>query len=174
MKKYSIEIKWTIVFVLMTLLWMVGEKLTGLHDENIEHHLVYTNFYAIPAIAVYVLALLDKRKHYFQGTITYKQGFVTGLVMTAMIAFLSPLTQYITSVVITPEYFPNVIAYVVQHGMMSLQEAEAQFNLTNYIFQSVIGSLVMGIVTSLIVAFFVRKKAVNKGKNDLAFSESEG
>ncbi len=54
MKKYSIEIKWTIVFVLMTLLWMVGEKLTGLHDENIEHHLVYTNFYAIPAIAVYV------------------------------------------------------------------------------------------------------------------------
>ena len=174
MKNYRIEIKWTIVFVVMTLLWMVGEKLTGLHDENIEHHLVYTNFYAFPAIAVYVLALLDKRKHHYQGLMTYKQGFVTGLVMTVMITLLSPLTQYITSVVITPEYFPNVIAHVVQEGMISLQEAEEQFNLANYIFQSVVGSLVMGILTSLIVAFFVRKKAIREDKPDLALSESEG
>jgi hypothetical protein len=174
MKKYRIEIKWTIVFVVMTLLWMIGEKMTGLHDENIEHHLIYTNFYAIPAIAVYVLALLDKRKNDFQGIMTYKQGVVTGLVITVMITLLSPLTQYITSVVITPEYFPNVIAHVVQEGMLSQQEAEAQFNLSNYIFQSVVGALVMGILTSLIVAFFVSKKAIREDKNDLALSESEG
>lgn len=166
MRKFRIEMKWAIVFVLMTLLWMFGEKMTGLHDEYIKHHPVYTNFYAIPAIAVYILALLDKRKHDFQGTMTYKQGVICGLVMTVMIAVLSPLTQYITSAVITPEYFSNVIAYVVQNDMMSQQEAEAQFNLSNYIFQSVVGALMMGVLTTFIVALFVRKKPVTEAQPD--------
>jgi hypothetical protein len=113
MKKIKIEIKWAIIFVVMTLIWMVLEKLVGLHDEHIDKHPIYTNFIAIPAIAIYVFALLDKRKNFYKGAMTYKQGFITGLIITAIVTVLSPLTQYITSTIITPEYFPNMINYSV-------------------------------------------------------------
>jgi len=71
MKKNKIEIKWAITFVVMILIWMFLEKMAGLQDEHIDKHSIYTNFIAIPAIAIYVFALLDKRKNFFKGAMTY-------------------------------------------------------------------------------------------------------
>ena len=61
MKKVGIEIKWGIIFSLVTLLWMWLEKSMGLHNENIEKHATLTIIFAVPAIIVYVLALLDNK-----------------------------------------------------------------------------------------------------------------
>ena len=159
MKKIKIEIKWAIIFVVMTLIWMVLEKLVGLHDEHIDKHPIYTNFIAIPAIAIYVFALLDKRKNFYKGAMTYKQGFITGLIITAIVTVLSPLTQYITSTIITPEYFPNMINYSVETGKLTQEAAEEYFNLKNYLLQVIIGTPLMGILTTAIVAIFTRKKS---------------
>lgn len=158
MKKIAIEIKWGIIFSIILLLWMQMEKLLGWHDELIEKHAIYTNFFALVAIVIYVVALLDKRKNYYEGKMTWLQGFLSGLYIAVVVAVLSPLTQYITSTIITPEYFPNVIEASVQSGKMSLEQAEKYFSLKNYIIQSVIGAIIMGAVTSAIVAIFVRKK----------------
>jgi hypothetical protein len=157
MKKIKIEIKWAVVFVVMTLIWIFLEKLAGLHDEHIDKHPIYTNFIAIPAIAIYVFALLDKRKNFYRSSMTYKQGFITGLIITAIVTVLSPLTQYITSTLITPEYFPNMISYSVETGKLTQEAAEEYFNLKNYLLQVVIGTPVMGILTTAIVAIFTRK-----------------
>lgn len=159
MKKYSIEIKWAIIFAVTTLVWMFLEKLVGLHSEHIDKHSIYTNFIAIPAIIIYVLALLDKRKNFYSGIMTYKQGFVSGLIITLIVTVLSPLTQFITSTIITPEYFPNVIKHVVSHELMKQEEAEKFFNLNAYIVQGLIGAFVMGLITTAIVAIFTRRKA---------------
>jgi hypothetical protein len=158
MGKIKIEIKWAIIFTIMMLLWMLLEKIAGLHDQYIDKHMIYTNFVAIPAILIYVFALLDKRKNFYAGSLSYVQGLVSGLIITLIITILSPLSQYITIAFITPEYFPNVIEYSVKTGMMSQEDAEAYFNLNSYIKQAVIGSSLMGVVTSAIVAIFVRKK----------------
>jgi hypothetical protein len=158
MKNLKIEIKWAIIFATMTLLWMLIEKATGLHDTHIDKHMVYTNFIAIPAIAVYVFALLDKRKNYYHGKMTYLQGFVCGLIITLIVTILSPLTQYITSTFITPDYFQNAIAYGVSTGKTTQEAAEGYFNLENYIIQGLIGAPVMGLLTTAIVAIFTRKK----------------
>jgi Protein of unknown function (DUF4199) len=159
MNTYKIEIKWAIVFAIMLLIWMLLEKLAGLHDQHIDKHPIYTNFIAIPAILIYVLALLDKKKKFYKGAMTYKQGFMSGLILTLFVTVLSPLTQVITSTIITPDYFPNVIKYVVSEGKMQQTEAENYFNLKNYIIQSLIGALIMGILTTAIVAFFTKSKA---------------
>ena len=71
MSKYKIEIKWAIIFLLMGLVWMVLEKAFGFHDVHIDKHPIYTNLVAIPAIAIFVFALLDKRKNYYNGSMTY-------------------------------------------------------------------------------------------------------
>ena len=135
------------------------EKLTGLHDVNIDKHYIITNLVAIPAILIYVLAFLNKRKSYFGGSMTYLQGFTTGVIMTVIITIFTPLIQYITSVIITPDYFNNVIAFTVEKGEMTQSEAEEYFNLKNYMIMSLMGSFVMGLITTSIVAIFTRKKA---------------
>jgi hypothetical protein len=158
-KKCAIEIKWGVLFTLMILLWMMLENGLGWHDEFIDKHYIYTNFVAIPAIAFYVIALVDKRKNYYGGSMSYKQGFVSGLIISLVIMVLSPLSQVITSLYITPHYFENVIRYVVEHKQMSQEEAEKTFNLSNYILQGTIFSPIMGILTTALIALFVKRKA---------------
>ncbi len=157
MKKFAIEIKWGIIFTLIALLWMVLEKSAGLHDLFIAKHAIYTNFFAIPTIAVYVFALLDKRKNFYN-KLSWLDGFLCGLVISVIVTILSPLSQYITVTFITPEYFPNAIKYAVESGKMTQEDADKYFNLSSYIMQSALGGLLMGAITSAVVALFVRKK----------------
>lgn len=161
MNTIRIEIKWAIIFSVMGLLWMVLEKLSGLHGKYIDYHLYLTNLFAIPAIWVMVLALKDKKKNFYDGRMTYRQGLVSGIILSVIIALISPLTQWITSYIITPEYFPNVIKRSVEIGYYkTTAEAEANFNYKNYAVQGAIGALVMGVVTVAIAMLFIRTKPV--------------
>lgn len=161
MKNIKIEIKWAIIFSVVALLWMVLEKLCGLHGQYIDYHLYLTNLFAIPAIIIMVLALKDKKKNFYVGQMNYKQGLISGIVLSLIIALISPLTQWITSFVITPEYFPNVIKRSVELGYFkTTAAAEANFNYQNYAIQGAIGALVMGIVTITIAMIFIRTKKI--------------
>lgn len=158
MKNLKIEIKWALIFSAVGLLWMLLEKISGLHDEYLDYHLYLTNLFAIPAIIVMVLALKDKKKNFYSGQMSYKQGLVSGIILSVFIAAISPLTQWITSFVITPEYFPNVIKRSVELGYYTTAEAKAQFNYQNYALQGAIGALVMGVITTAIAMIFIRSK----------------
>lgn len=157
MRSLRTEIKWGIIFILMGLVWMLLERLFGLHSSNIERHPIYTNFIVIPSLIIYYLALRDKREKDYYGRMSYWQGIKAGLWITLVVTICTPLSQIITSWLITPHYFENVIAYTVGQGMKTQIEAEQYFNLGNYIVQSVMFVPVMGILTSLILAIFTRK-----------------
>lgn len=162
MGNIKIEFRWAIIFSVMTLLWMLLEKLSGLHSTYIDYHLYLTNLFAIPAIWVMVLALKDKKRNFYSGQMTYKQGLISGIILSVIIALISPLTQWVTSYVITPGYFPNVIKHAVEAGYYkTVEEAQANFNYTNYAVQGAIGALVMGIVTTAIAMIFLRTKKNN-------------
>ena len=157
MGQRTTELKWALIFAGMGLVWMFLEKLAGLHSTHIDKHPIYTNLIAIPAVLVYVLALRDKRRSYPDGRMTYGQAWVSGLIMTAIVTVLSPLTQYITSTVITPGYFQAAIAYSVESGQATQEAAEAFFNLKGYILMGLVFTPVMGLVTTTIVAFFAKR-----------------
>jgi len=156
--KYFIEIKWGIIFALMTLAWVTLERLAGFHDVRIEQHMVVTNLISIPAVAIFVFALLDKKRNYYNGQMTYLQGFVSGLIVSLVVTLLSPLTQSIVSYVITPDFFDNFIQYSVESGKKTLEEAQAYFNNKSYVIQGLIGAPVMGIITSAVVAIFTKTR----------------
>ncbi len=158
MKKYNTEIKWGFIFTGVMLLWMVIERLMGWHSENIDQHVYMTNLFAIPAIAVYVFALIDKRKHDYLGSMTWMEGFKSGVFITLVAAILSPLAQLIIHTIITPDFFRNMIEYSVETANISRENAQATFNLSNYMLQSIIGTLFMGIITSAVVALFTKKR----------------
>lgn len=89
---------------------------------------------------------------------TYWQGVKTGLLITLVVTILTPLTQWITLSIITPDYFENVIAYAVDSGKMTQQEANDYFNFKSYMIQSILGAPIMGIITSGMVAAFTVKR----------------
>ena len=141
----------------MSLVWMLLEKLTGLHGKYIDYHLYLTNVFAIPAIWFMVLALKDKKKNLYNGTMNYQQVLFTGIIISVIVALFSPLTQWIISYVITPEYFPNVIKRSVEIGYYKTT-AEAHFNFPNDAKQSAIGAFIMGVITTAIAMIFIKSK----------------
>lgn len=160
MKKISIEIKWGVIFSVVGLLWMVLEKVAGLHGPYIDYHLYLTNLFAIPAIVVMVLALKDKKKNFYEGDMTYGEGMLSGVVLSLVIAILSPLTQWITSYIITPEFFPNVIKRSVELGFYANEaDAASYFNYGNYARQGFLMALMMGVITTAIVMIFIKSKS---------------
>ncbi len=94
MKNYRIELKWILIYV-----------------GSLDKHQYLTLVFTIIHIIIYVLALKDKRNSFYNGSISYKQAFMTGLIMTVIIALVSPLIQWIISYVISPDYFKTVIEY---------------------------------------------------------------
>ncbi|EAP86182.1 MULTISPECIES: DUF4199 domain-containing protein [Croceibacter] len=161
MNKFKIELKWGVYFTIAALAWMYVEKALGWHDELISKHAIYTNIFAIVAIAVYVLFMKDKKQNFYNGNMTWTQGFISGTILSVVVAILSPLAQYLTHEFITPNYFENVIAYTVEKGVMKQEAAEAYFSLYSYMAQAAFGALAMGVVTSAIVALFFRSKKVD-------------
>ena len=158
MNNYRLELKWAVIYTIFLLVWMIFERLMGWHDEHIAMHHIYTLLFYIPAVVFYYFALRDKRNNFYGGIISFQQAFISGLIFTAFIAVLAAPAQYIISTFITPYYFKNVIAYAIETGKTSPEEAETFFNLQSYIIQSVVSSLTFGLVLSALVALAVKRK----------------
>lgn len=157
MKKFYIEIKWGIIFTIALILWTTLEMLLGFHDERIKEHPVITMFFTIPAIAIYVLALIDKKRNFYEGKINWLQGFITGSIIGIVVAVLSPLSQYLVHTIISPDFLENAKNASIELGTMEKEEAKKYFTLSNYIIVSIVSSVILGIITSAIVSVFVAK-----------------
>jgi hypothetical protein len=158
MKSKKIEIKWAFIFTATTLLWMLLEKAVGLHDVYIDKHAIYTNLFAIPAILVYVLALRDKSINTYHGKIPYIKALKSGIWLTLFTTILAPISQYITSTLITPDFFVYAIEHAIENGQMDAESAEEYFSTANYVRISLIGTPIMGLLTSAVVAAFIKTK----------------
>ena len=157
MGKFSIEIKWGIIFFVVALVWMYFEKMMGWHGENIDQHATYTLLFMPIAILIYVLALREKKQSN-GGLLSWKEGFKSGLIIALVVAVLSPVSQYIVHTVISPDYFDNVIKYSVDNGLLTQEQAEMNFNLKSYMWQAVIGAIGAGAITSAIVSLVIRNR----------------
>jgi len=155
------EIKWGWIFSLVELSWILLERLVGLHDKYIHLHPLLTMLFAIPVVAMMVMAIREKRRE-LGGVITFTQAFLCGLGVSVVVALLAPLVQYLTHNFITPNYFTNAINYSVQNGLQTREQAELYFSLKSYILQASLGGLVIGAITSLILAVIMRAKTPHK------------
>ena len=69
-------------------------------------------------------------------------------------AVLSPLTQFIFHRLINPGFFETAIRYGVEQGKTTLH-----FNLPSYMLQSVLAAIIIGSITSLVIAAMIKKEA---------------
>ena len=162
MKNYSIEVKWTLRFILLVLAWSIGEKFIGLHDQHIDQYALYTNLFALPAFLFYYLGLKEKKKYVYNNNMTWTQGFVSGVVLSFFIIILMPVAQFVIYKSITPHFFETIIEYKTKSPLLTrhitIKDAQSYFNLKSYIIQSIFNSLSLGIPTGAIVSLFLRTK----------------
>jgi hypothetical protein len=158
MKKRSIEIKWAMIFTIMTLLWMLGEKLAGLYSYNIALHETITNFILIPSVIIYLMALKEKKKKDFNGQMSYPQILISGIILSLMISLLSPLVLYSTFTFISPEYFGHAIEYAVATKQASLAEAQDYFSLETYLYRGIFCGPIIGFILTALIGLFLKTK----------------
>lgn len=156
MKKYYIELKWAGISSLLYLVWMLLERLCGLHGRHIQYQQLVSTLILIPSLLIYVLALREKKRKVFQGKITFMQAFKSGMLLTILIVLFSPVNQLITSQLISPEYFKHMRDFAVHHQGMSPEEAQSRLNTGAFMVQSVVGGLVTGALFSALVAIVIR------------------
>lgn len=158
MKNYTIEIKWALIYVIISFIWIFIQKYLGFFDENISMHLFFSVLIVFILIPLFLLAQTDKKKNFLNGKMTWKQGFISGGIIIVMATLFVPLLQYLTYEVINPDFFSKTIALYTQSGKMTAIDAATRFNLKSYIIQGVSDSLSFGIIFSALTAFFTKSK----------------
>lgn len=161
-QQYRIEIKWAIYYSVFLLLWTAIEKISGLHGRYIELQQDLSIFLLIPAIVFYILALVNKKKYFFKGSMPYVQGFFSGIVLTVCIMALAPLVQFISYFIISPHYFSNLIQYSTDKGIYNAAQAARQFNYGNFLFINEVFLMLTGVVFSAFIPLFLNTNSGSK------------
>ena len=151
----KIEFRYAILTSLCTLLWLILEYTVGLQDNYISLH-PYVSVLAMILIPVitYRLSLIEKLDK--KGKLSFKDAFTSGLILTLFATVLAIPIQLIFHKLINPDFFANMIQYAITHGKERLEQAAQYFNLKTYLIESTLGTFVVGVIISLILAFRMR------------------
>lgn len=158
MKKFAIEIKWASIYITLSFIWIFVQKSLGFFDDDISKQLFSSILIIFTLLPLFYFAQTDKKKNFLNGTMTWKQGFVSGCIIIIMATLFVPLFSYLTYEIIAPDFFEKAIALYTKNGKISAIDAETRFNLKSYIIQSVSDNLSFGILFSAIIAFFTKSK----------------
>lgn len=158
MKNYSIEIKWAVIYVILSFLWIFVQKFLGFFDENISKHLFFSVLIVLILFPLFYFAQTDKKKNFLNGQMSWKQGFLSGAIIIVIATLFVPLLQYLTYEIINPDFFAKTIDFYTKNRKMDAIDAATRFNLKSYIIQGISDSLSFGIIFAAIVAFFTKSK----------------
>lgn len=156
-KSFKIEMKWAIIYSLAYIIWMFVEKQLGWHNESVRYQPIYNLLFTPISVFLYTLCLVDKKRNHYKGELDWKQGIISGIVLSVLITVLNPAVLYITHNHISPDFFQNAIEAAVGKNI-TLQEAQAHYNINNAISNSVFEKLSFGVVIAAIISYFVKTK----------------
>lgn len=154
--RYRIELKYGVMISLLSLLWLSLEFMVGFHDIHIAHHPYVSLLSLIIPVLVMRHALQERKIE--SGQLTFRQAFTSAMIITFITTMLAAPVQLVFHKIVNPDFFMNMIEYAVTQRKLSPNEAARYFNFGNYAMQSVTGSLVVGTVVSMLLAYFASKK----------------
>lgn len=158
MKNYSIEIKWAIVYVIISFLWIFIQKSLGFFDSNIPGHVLFSLLIVLVLAPLFYFSQTDKKKNFLNNKMVWKQGFISGCLVIVMATIFVPVLSYVTYEIVAPDFFDKAIAFYTTSGKLNPVEAAEQFNLKNAIIRGISDNLSFGISFSAIMAFFTKSK----------------
>ncbi len=151
------ELKYSIFISAIILFFLAIEFYSGFQTKYIEYHPLVINFICIPLIAIAMRGMSEKKRE-FGGKLTYRRAFRSGMTIGIITAILSPIVVFLFIRFINPNFFADSIDFAVSTKKSTQRQAEDYFNLKNYLFKSAIGSLIIGLIISIVASIFLGKK----------------
>ena len=152
----KIEIKWGIILAVITFVVFTLSSLLGWQTvETMNLHLsVAFAAFLIGNLTCLWLGLREKRNKDLGGLMSYGQGFKAGAIITVVATVLGALFLYCFTVFVNTEFLNANTDFLIAEGKMEVgQVLTASAFLTEFSTHS----LVLGLVFSLIIAFFAKK-----------------
>lgn len=166
MEKFKIEFKWASIFTAINLVWVYLEKYLGLHDEHIDFHSIVGLVMILPLIFCIYASLKQKREEYYKGRMTWQKAFVSGALLSLLVAGLSVGPVYVMTQYVSPDFFDNAISKSIKRGA-SPEMAQQFFNLNAYISQAMMFYLAFGVMISAVVGLILKRKSTESKSQKL-------
>lgn len=160
MDKFKIEFKWASIFTAINLIWVYFEKYLGLHDNHIDKHALTGLILLVPFAFCIFMSLRQKREEYYNGEMSWQKAFLSGALLSLLVAGLSAGPVYVMSQYISPDFFELARAKSIEKGA-SEEIANQLINLNAYISQVIMFYLAFGVMISAIVGLIVKRKSAS-------------
>lgn len=157
MKKFEIELKWASAFTAISIAWVYFEKFLGYHDVKVSSQALFSFWLMIPQALIYVVAIREKRQRYYNGEITWQKAFISGVVLSAVIAGLSPAAIYIMVEFVSPDFLSNIVEVRAEQGMQR-EGLEQLYSLNSLVSQAIFNNLATGVFFSALIALIFKNK----------------
>lgn len=158
MEKFKIEFKWASIFTAINLIWIYVEKYLGLHDEYVDFQSIVSLVMILPLCFVIYMALKQKKKDYYKGEMTWQKAFVSGALLSLLIAGLSPGPIYVMSEFVSPDFFEIAKSKAINNGLPE-DFASQLYNLDAYIKSAIMFYLAFGIMIAAVLGLIVKKRS---------------
>jgi len=157
MNKFKIEFKWAIYYTFLGIIWFKLENYLGFHGEGVANQAVFSNLIYLFIFGIYILFLMDKKKNYYNGIMTWQQGLISGVVLSVLAMILAPFAIYFKLKYVNPNFFEQMIQASTKRGI-NLENAEALYNMKAYITLGVVDCLSFGIIFAALASSIVKSK----------------
>lgn len=154
----SFSLKWGILLSLTGFVWVVLEYVLGFQTDKIQQHASITNLVLLPVMLILHLALLEFRRITGPKT-AFKHLMIGALSITGITVVLIPFLQWIFFTLVNPGFFDTFKKFAVSSGQMSVEAANAYFNLSSYLTMSVVASVLTNLVVSAILASLILRQS---------------
>jgi hypothetical protein len=169
MKQFSIELKWAFNFFIASMLWMMLEKFLGYHDDKIQYQPLFSMLFGFVTLVIYIFALKDKKINFYHNQMNWREGFVSGLTLSLVIALFTTMIEYTKHHVISPYFLETMQKIIVEQNKMTLENAENFFTFSNSLSQSIFYVISFGSVLAALISLVIKSKdtAENQRKDKL-------
>ena len=169
MKQFSIELKWAFNFFIASMLWMMLEKFLGYHDDKIQYQPLFSMLLGFVTLVIYIFALKDKKINFYHNQMNWREGFVSGLTLSLVIALFTTMIEYTKHHVISPYFLETMQKIIVEQNKMTLENAENFFTFSNTLSQSIFYVISFGSVLAALISLVIKSKdtAENQRKDKL-------
>ena len=136
------------------LLWLSLEYMVGLQDTYIAFYPYVSLLSVVIPVVCYRMALKEKIEKL--GKLTFKQAFISGLIITLFTCLLAVPVQLVFHKFINPDFFETMIQYSAKSSKLPIETAAMFYNIGSSIIESVLFTIVTGIIISLVFALWMR------------------
>lgn len=144
-------------YTLLNFIWLYAEKAFGWHSSGASRYAIYSMIMVIPQIAVTYFNMREKSEKLFDGQIEWRKAFFSGVVLSVIIAALSPVIVFALTEFVSPGFIKSAIDQSMSKGMLE-DSAHSLYNMNSLSKQAMFGNLATGVFWSAILALFFKKK----------------